>query len=43
MDNEVDVQDVLEAMRETIGNMSQENAILRARIKTLSEDRTPVK
>ena len=42
MEQEVEIQDVLAAMRETIGNLSQENAILKARIKTLSEDRKPV-
>ena len=35
MNNEVDVQEVLSGMRETIGNLAQENAILRAQIKTL--------
>lgn len=37
MNNEVDVQEVLSGMRETIGNLAQENAILRAQIKTLQE------
>jgi cell division protein FtsB len=35
MDTEVDVQQVLANMRETIGNLAQDNAILRAQIKTL--------
>lgn len=42
MEQEIDVQDVLAAMREIIGNLSQENAILSARIKALNEDWKPV-
>lgn len=37
MDTEVDVQEVLRNMRETIGTLAQDNAILRAQIKTLQE------
>jgi hypothetical protein len=35
MNTEIDVQEVLSGMRETIGNLAQENAILKAQIKTL--------
>lgn len=35
MNTEIDVQEVLSNMRETIGNLAQENAILKAQIKTL--------
>lgn len=35
MENEVDLAIVLQAMREQIGAMAQENAILRATIKKL--------
>jgi len=36
MDQEVDVQEVLKNMRETIGLMAQENAILKAQITKLT-------
>ena len=42
MEHQVNVDEVLAAMRETIGNLSQDNAILRARIKALNEDWKPV-
>ncbi len=35
MENELDLATVLQAMREQIGAMAQENAILRATIKKL--------
>lgn len=35
MDNEIDLAAVLAAMREQIGSMAQENAILKAAIKKL--------
>lgn len=34
MDKEVDIQEVLKYMRETIGSLAQENAILKAQIST---------
>jgi hypothetical protein len=34
MDKEVDIQEVLKNMRETIGALAQENAILKAQIST---------
>ena len=34
-DTAVEVEDVLTLMRETIGNLAQENAILKARIKQI--------
>jgi len=42
MENQVNVDEVLAAMRQIIGNLSQENAILMARIKALDEDWKPV-
>lgn len=33
MDNEVDIQEILTNMRETIGMLAQENAILKAQLK----------
>jgi len=36
MDQEIDVQEVLKTMRETIGLMAQENAILKAQINKLT-------
>lgn len=36
MDQEVDVQEVLKNMRETVGLMAQENAILKAQITKLT-------
>lgn len=36
MDQEVDVQEVLKNMRETIGLMAQENAIFKAQITKLT-------
>jgi len=35
MDTEIDLANVLQAMREQIGSMAQENAILKATIKKL--------
>jgi hypothetical protein len=32
MENEIDIQEVLKNMRETIGLLAQENAILKAQI-----------
>lgn len=32
MENEIDIQEVLKNMRETIGSLAQENAILKAQI-----------
>jgi hypothetical protein len=32
MENEVDIQEVLKNMRETIGTLAQENAILKAQV-----------
>lgn len=40
MEQEIDVQEVLSGMRETIGNLAQDNAILRAQIKTLQDRNT---
>jgi cell division protein FtsB len=40
MNAEVDVQEVLNNMRETIGTLAQDNAILRAQIKTLQQGTT---
>lgn len=37
METELDVATVLEAMREQIGAMAQENAILKATIKKLND------
>ena len=34
MDKEVDIQEVLKNMRETIGVLAQENAVLKAQIST---------
>jgi hypothetical protein len=34
MDKEVDIQEVLKNMRETIGALAQENAVLKAQIST---------
>lgn len=36
MENGVNVEAILKEMRETIGNLIQENAILKAHINTLS-------
>jgi cell division protein FtsB len=36
MEKEVDVQEVLKNMRETIGGLAQENAILKAEIAQLN-------
>jgi hypothetical protein len=33
MENEVDIQEVLRNMRETIGALAQENAILKVQLK----------
>lgn len=37
MENQVNVDEVLAGLRDTIGNLAQENAILKARIKSLLE------
>ena len=37
MENQVNVDLILKEMRETIGNLIQENAILKAHINTLAE------
>lgn len=42
MENQVNVDEVLAGLRDTIGNLAQENAILRARMKAMSEDWKPV-
>jgi hypothetical protein len=34
MDKEVDIQEVLKNMRETIGALAQENAVLKAQLTT---------
>jgi hypothetical protein len=34
MEQEIDIQEVLKNMRETIGALAQENAILKAQIST---------
>ena len=34
MDKEVDIQEVLKNMRETIGVLAQENAVLKAQLTT---------
>lgn len=39
MDNEIDLATVLQAMREQIGSMAQENAILKATIKKMEDGR----
>lgn len=39
MSNEIDLAAVLEAMREQIGLQAQENAILKATIKKLEDER----
>jgi hypothetical protein len=36
MEREVDIQEVLKNMRETIGTLAQENAILKAQVAQLS-------
>lgn len=36
MEQEIDVQDVLKNMRETIGSLAQENAILKAQLSQLT-------
>jgi hypothetical protein len=36
MEQEVDIQEVLKNMRETIGVLAQENAVLKAQLKTNS-------
>lgn len=38
MNNEIDVNEILAAMRQQIGAMAQENAILAAKIKKLEND-----
>ena len=35
MEQEIDIQEVLKNMRETIGLMAQENAVLKAQITTI--------
>lgn len=39
MDQEINLADVLAVMREQIGNLSQENAVLKATINKLSGDK----
>jgi hypothetical protein len=36
MEKEIDIQEVLKNMRETIGTLAQENAILKAQITELT-------
>ena len=36
MEKEVDIQEVLKNMRETIGSLAQENAILKAQLAQLT-------
>jgi hypothetical protein len=36
MENEIDIQEVLKNMRETIGSLAQENAILKAQINQIT-------
>ena len=38
MEKEVDIQEVLKNMRETIGVLAQENAVLKAQITKLNTD-----
>jgi hypothetical protein len=38
MDKEIDIQEVLKNMRETIGVLAQENAILKAQITKTTTD-----
>jgi hypothetical protein len=38
MDKEVDIQEILKNMRETIGVLAQENAILKAQITQSTTD-----
>jgi len=38
MEQEIDIQEVLKNMRETIGNYAQENAILKAQLIKLTTD-----
>jgi hypothetical protein len=40
METEVDIQEVLKNMREWAGALVQENAILKAQIKALTNDAT---
>lgn len=36
MDQEIDIQDVLKNLRETIGSLAQENAVLKAQLAQLT-------
>jgi cell division protein FtsB len=38
MEQEIDIQEVLKNMRETIGVLAQENAVLKAQITKLTTD-----
>jgi cell division protein FtsB len=38
MEQEIDIQEVLKNMRETIGVLAQENAVLKAQISKLTTD-----
>jgi hypothetical protein len=38
MEKEIDIQEVLKNMRETIGSLAQENAILKAQIAQSTTD-----
>jgi hypothetical protein len=38
MEQEIDIQEVLKNLRETIGGYAQENAVLKARITQLTTD-----
>jgi hypothetical protein len=38
MEKEIDIQEVLKNLRETIGSLAQENAILKAQIKESTTD-----
>ena len=38
MEKEIDIQEVLKNMRETIGSLAQENAILKAQINQSTTD-----
>ena len=38
MEQEVDIQEILKSMRETIGSLAQENAILKAQLTKLTTD-----
>jgi hypothetical protein len=40
MENEINIDEVLKSMRERIGALAQENAILQARLNKITNDTT---